>query len=80
MSKKKNLAAALHKDIKKVTPIPVVASASENTLVQMNFRIDPAAKQQLEYLRLETGAKSLQVLFIEAMNDLFQKHGKDRIA
>ena len=48
--------------------------------VQINFRVDPAAKRQLEFLRLEIGAKSLQELLIEGMNDLFEKHGKDRIA
>ncbi|MDI2113800.1 ribbon-helix-helix domain-containing protein [Commensalibacter nepenthis] len=53
---------------------------SKSDLVQLNFRIDQAAKTQLEFLRLETGAKSIQSLMIEAINDLFEKHGKNRIA
>ncbi|OUI77619.1 hypothetical protein HK18_06420 [Commensalibacter intestini] len=51
-----------------------------NDLVQLNFRIDQAAKTQLEFLRLEIGSKSIQSLMIEAINDLFEKHGKNRIA
>lgn len=53
---------------------------SKSDLVQLNFRIDQAAKTQLEFLRLETGAKSIQSLMIEAINDLFEKYGKNRIA
>lgn len=49
-------------------------------LIQFNFRIDPAAKTQLEFLRLEIGAKSIQGLMTEAINDLFEKYGKNRIA
>lgn len=51
-----------------------------NDLVQLNFRIDQAAKTQLEFLRLEIGSKSIQSLMIKAINDLFEKHGKNRIA
>jgi len=40
---------------------------------------DGAGKTQLEFLRLEIGAKSVQSLMIEAINDLFEKHGKKRI-
>jgi len=58
----------------------IIRAEPEGGAVQINFRVDPAAKRQLEFLRLETGAKSLQELLIEAMNDLFEKHGKDRIA
>lgn len=49
-------------------------------LIQFNFRIDQAAKTQLEFLRLEIGAKSIQGLMTEAINDLFEKYGKNRIA
>jgi len=52
----------------------------KNDLVQLNFRIDQVAKTQLEFLRLEIGAKSIQGLMIEAINDLFEKYGKNRIA
>lgn len=55
-------------------------NSDERDLVQLNFRIDQAAKTQLEFLRLEIGAKSVQSLMIEAINDLFEKHGKNRIA
>lgn len=55
-------------------------NSDKSNLVQLNFRIDQAAKIQLEFLRLEIGAKSVQSLMIEAINDLFEKHGKNRIA
>jgi len=55
-------------------------NSDKSDLVQLNFRIDQAAKIQLEFLRLEIGAKSVQSLMIEAINDLFEKHGKNRIA
>lgn len=55
-------------------------NSDKSDLVQLNFRIDQAAKTQLEFLRLEIGAKSVQSLMIEAINDLFEKHGKKRIA
>lgn len=52
----------------------------KSDLVQLNFRIDQAAKTQLEFLRLEIGAKSIQGLMTEAINDLFEKYKKNRIA
>lgn len=55
-------------------------NSDKSDLVQLNFRIDQAAKTQLEFLRLEIGAKSVQSVMIEAINDLFEKHGKKRIA
>lgn len=76
---KNNLAAALRSEGKGAKPTPV-KSEPIGEAVQINFRVDPAAKRQLEFLRLEIGAKSMQELLIEAMNDLFEKHGKDRIA
>lgn len=78
-AKTNNLAAALRSEGKGAQK-PVLKAEPEGGNVQINFRVDPAAKRQLEFLRLETGAKSLQELLIEAMNDLFEKHGKDRIA
>lgn len=61
---------------------PLISNTKDdkNNLVQLNFRIDQAAKTQLEFLRLETGSKSIQSLMIEAINDLFEKYGKNRIA
>lgn len=41
--------------------------------------LDPAAHHQLRVLGLETG-RSGQDLAVEALNDLFQRHGKGRIA
>ena len=41
--------------------------------------LDSAAHLQLRMLGLET-SRSVQNLLIEAINDLFQKHGKARIA
>lgn len=77
-AKKNNLAAALLNDTKQVKP--AVKATPEGGTVQMLFRVDPAAKKQLEFLRLELGEKSLQGMLQEALNDYFQKHGKDRIA
>lgn len=52
----------------------------KSDLVQLNFRIDRAAKKQLDFLRLEVGSKSIQDLMTEAINDLFEKYNKNRIA
>ena len=41
--------------------------------------LDAAAHRQLRMLALEEG-RSVQDLSVEAFNDLFQKHGKARIA
>ena len=41
--------------------------------------LDTAAHRQLRMLALEQG-RSVQDLMTEATNDLFQKHGKPRIA
>ena len=78
-AKQNNLAAALRSEGKTKKPT-IVKPEPNRATVQLNFRIDPAAKKQLEFLRLETGAKSLQELLTEAINDLLEKHGKDRIA
>ena len=45
----------------------------------VTFYLDPAGHQQLRMIGLETG-RSAQSLLVEAANDLFQKHGKPRIA
>lgn len=79
MTKKNNLAAALLND-EKGRKYPAIKVDPEGKGVQISFRVDPAAKRQLEFLRLEIGAKSVKDLLIEAMNDLFEKHNKDRIA
>ena len=78
-AKQNNLAAALLSEGKPAKR-PAMKPEPSGETVQINFRVDPAAKRQLEFLRLEIGAKSLQELLIEGMNDLFEKHGKDRIA
>ena len=41
--------------------------------------LSPAAHRQLRLLALEQDS-SIQALTVEAVNDLFQKHGKPRIA
>jgi hypothetical protein len=81
MEKKKDLAAALHKTAE---PTATVTQSAEKTgfykKVPIIFRIDEAGKRELEYLRLDIGAKNMQSLMIEAVNDLLEKHGKKRIA
>ena len=81
MAKKKDLAAALHSGDK---PKPVEAKATKKTAfadkTPIIFRVEEAAKRELEYLRLDIGAKNMQALMIEAVNDLLEKHGKKRIA
>ena len=78
-TKTNNLATALLGERKGIKP-DFVKAEPESRSVQINFRVDPAAKRQLEFLRLEIGAKSIQDTLVEAMNDLFEKYGKDRIA
>ena len=41
--------------------------------------VDPAAHRQLRILAIESDT-SAQALLVDAVNDLFQKHGKPRIA
>ena len=79
---KKDLAAALHSKsdapkAPKAKPTEKTAFADKTAII---FRVDEAAKRELEYLRLDTGAKNMQSLMIEAVNDLLEKHGKKRIA
>jgi hypothetical protein len=77
--KTNNLASALLSERKGIKP-DFVKAEPESRSVQINFRVDAAAKRQLEFLRLEIGAKSIQDTLVEAMNDLFEKYGKNRIA
>ena len=79
MSKTKNLAAALRTDNARQSKTPL-SSEPTGKPAYFGFRLDPAAKRQLEFLRLEIGAKNLQALMTEAVNDLFEKYKKDRIA
>ena len=79
MPKTESLAATLRNEAK-IPRAPDIRSEPDGKEVQLNFRVDPAAKRQLEFLRLEIGARSLQELLREAMNDFFEKHGKDRLA
>lgn len=45
----------------------------------VTFYVDPAAHQQLRVLAVETG-ESAQTLITGAINELFEKHGKPRLA
>ena len=45
----------------------------------VTFYVKPEAHKQLRLLGVEQGS-SIQELMIEALNDLFSKHGKSRIA
>ena len=45
----------------------------------VTFYVKPEAHKQLRLLGVERG-DSIQELMIEALNDLFSKHGKSRIA
>ena len=45
----------------------------------MTIYLDTAAHRQLRMLALEQN-RSVQDLAVEVLNDLFQKHGKPRIA
>lgn len=77
-SKKNNLANALLQN--RTSEKPAIKSQPEGEAVQVLFRVDSAAKRQLEFLKIELGEKSLQAMLTDALNDYFQKHGKDRIA
>jgi hypothetical protein len=43
------------------------------------LRLTPAAWRQLKYMAIDTG-KPAHELLVEAVNDLFRKHGKPPIA
>ena len=70
-------------------PAPAPAAAAPETHAHLapsrrgrkavTMYLDPAAHRQLRMLGLETD-RSGQDLLVEALNDLFQKHGKARIA
>ena len=45
----------------------------------VTFYLDPAGHRQLRMITLESD-RSTQSLLVEAVNDMFQKHGKPRIA
>lgn len=105
MSKRPNLAAALHDAGARPTqppPVAAVVSAepappvaarraplgkapSREGLRAVTTYVSAEAHAQLAMLAIERGQKekrkvSTQELMIEAMNDLFRKHGKSQIA
>lgn len=91
MSKRSSLSAALRQASgKPEPPEPQVVSATENKSSRIPSRqgkktiagfFDPAVSRQLKQIALEDGGKSnIQELLREALNDLFEKRGKSRIA
>lgn len=60
-------------------PAPVARPPSRAGLKAVTVYVDPAAHRQLRMLAIETD-RSAQALLVEAVNDLFQKHGKPGIA
>ena len=81
MKKKKgsDFVAAMEKEVTRNATLPP-APVKADKYVQINLQIDPAVKFQLDTLKLELRAKSTKSLWMEAINDFFEKHGKDRIA
>ena len=58
---------------------PAARPPSRAGLKAITVYVDPAAHRQLRMLAIETD-RSAQALLVEAVNDLFQKHGKPGIA
>jgi hypothetical protein len=89
MSKRSSLSEALRQASgKAVPPRPQVAAAPEVKPTRVPSRrgkktiagfFDPAASRQLKQLALDEGL-NVQDLLREAINDLFEKRGKARIA
>ena len=83
-TKQTRLTEAFRKDSERgSTVVPVDDSAkvppSRRGKRAATVYLDTAAHQQLRMLALEEGA-STQALLTEAINDLFQKRGRSRIA
>lgn len=93
MTKKPNLAAAMHKavgtEVKEVKPQKeperVADTNKGDTPPSRQGKkaitgfFDPAVSKQLKQIGLEED-KTLQALMAEALNDLFEKYGKSPIA
>ena len=95
MSKRANLAAALHTATHGNDRMPAGALAAEGTLIgtvtagqrvpsrvgkkTVAAHFDPAVSKQLKQIGLDHD-RSTQDLLREAINDLFQKYGKGPIA
>jgi hypothetical protein len=92
MSRKPNLAAALHEASGKKQAVAMLATANESTplapagkppsragkkVVAGHF--DPAVIRQLKLLAMDNDG-SIQSLLSEALNDLFEKHNVKPIA
>lgn len=60
------------------TPAPQPATASK-TRVHLNTRVSPETLRQLQTVAFEQNRKQ-QDLMSEALNDLFAKYGKPKIA
>ena len=95
MSKRANLAAALHTATRGTDRLPMGAVAAGGTSIEtitagqrvpsrvgkktVAAHFDPAVSKQLKQIGLEHD-RSTQDLLREAINDLFQKYGKGPIA
>jgi ApbE superfamily uncharacterized protein (UPF0280 family) len=83
MSKKNksSLAEALRENKKpSVTASAPQAGGTGDDKSVLFIRLDPDAKKQLEFLKIEQNAPSITALMSEAINDLFLKYGKEPIA
>ncbi len=83
-TKKGNLAKAFNKTQEKAEPDTnkkntEVNQRSRRNKKSLNAFVDPEVAKQLKLLSVETGITQ-QDLLIEALNELFIKHGKKPIA
>lgn len=66
-----------------ITPQPqpeqATAGSSDDSVRQVNLRLNPTAKKQLDMMAVEMDT-TRQALIEEAINDFFRKHGRPPIA
>lgn len=84
MTKRSSLNDALHKAAddgpkNEKSGIAAPPTKRKNSKVMIGALFDPAVRRQLKILEAETD-QNLHELLSEALNDLFAKHRKDRIA
>lgn len=92
MTRKINLAAALHEASGKKKTVSMVENSDKSMPVVLNGRpqsragkksvtghFDPAVIRQLKILAMDNDS-SIQALLAEALNDLFDKHGMKPLA
>ena len=71
------------KDLLGPTPQPqpeqATAGSGDDSVRQVNLRLNPTAKKQLDMMAVEMDT-TRQALIEEAINDFFRKHGRPPIA